>query len=388
MGSIKIQYPVSRRLTGKGPKILHKVPPRVVLLSGANVEVHGADRCRSAYDLQRRIAEKYKIARIRIHIMHDGNELKNEDVLMSSGEYVCILDDYSATPIVVTIYKVTDEATDVWNILDVERGEKLWQVQLEHMARPSVTFRIREAFNNFLRDAHTRDHSIPASLNDLYLNKPINLVVTEDVTPNGVGFVRWRAAFYIAGSELILNKFMFLLDDFFEYKAMKMAREKPFNVQLYPHTGVYIMNTLDDNENYTLFTPNMDLPLRFFDVKPVVGNQIVMLHLQPETAEKMSIVITGSLLNFRNRLDAYGVAGAYFYEDDDENIQRFCRVLKSIDVSRKAQQEYVLEMIGNGVFKNLALGVVIDTEFKQDTYVAAFIELLQKRTSLHFIVRD
>ena len=57
----------------------------------------------------------------------------------------------SWAPVVVCVYKVTDEAGDVWKVFEEAKGVQLWQVQVQHEARPSITFGIRESFNDFLR---------------------------------------------------------------------------------------------------------------------------------------------------------------------------------------------------------------------------------------------
>ena len=45
-------------------------------------------------------------------------------------------------PVTVCIYKVTDEAGDVWSVYGSQAGVQLWQVQICHNARPSITFGI------------------------------------------------------------------------------------------------------------------------------------------------------------------------------------------------------------------------------------------------------
>ena len=54
-------------------------------------------------------------------------------------------------------------------------------------------------------------------------------------------------------------------------------------------------------------------------------------------------------------------------------------------MSQQASQDRVLGLVGESVFKNLALRVVLDKEPEEDTAVAAFIETLKARASLHFV---
>ena len=52
-------------------------------------------------------------------------------------------------PVHVVLYKVTDEAADLWE--DCVPGAPLYQIQIEHAARGSITYQIKDTFNAFLR---------------------------------------------------------------------------------------------------------------------------------------------------------------------------------------------------------------------------------------------
>ena len=74
-----------------------------------------------------------------------------------------------------------------------------------------MLFGIRESFSDFLREAHTKSEDVPQKLEDLAASG-IRLVITDKNDPDGVGFVQWRVAFYVAGREESLGNFMCLLD--------------------------------------------------------------------------------------------------------------------------------------------------------------------------------
>ena len=96
----------------------------------------------------------------------------------------------------------------------------------------------------------------------------------------------------------------------------------------------------------------------------------------------MSILVTGDTWNFRSRLDAHGVAGAYYGTDDN---RKYIRLLKSINVADKAQQDRVLDMVGDMVFKNLAIRVILDSQPDDDEgAVSAFVQRMREVPSLHF----
>ena len=133
------------------------------------------------------------------------------------------------------------------------------------------------------------------------------MVVANRTDPEDVGFVQWRVAFYLAG---YLNNFLLLLDDFFVYKAKAIAREQPFQVQIFPHTGVEV-TVLDDfsYEHVELMEQTATPPLKIFEAQPCIGKRIVVLNVQIEDDNLLSILITGNTWAFRSRLDTFGVSG-------------------------------------------------------------------------------
>ena len=57
----------------------------------------------------------------------------------------------SNAPVNICIYKISDLAGDQWAAFK-DTPTKLWQVQLEHDARPSITVNILASFNDFLKE--------------------------------------------------------------------------------------------------------------------------------------------------------------------------------------------------------------------------------------------
>ena len=285
-------------------------------------------------------------------------------------------------PVTLCIYKVTDQACDVWNVFEDKPDVKLFQVQIEHAAKPSISYFIVDKFNSFLRTMHARDETIPASLTDLQQKAGIKLVVTDRQDPDEIGFQQWRVAFYIAGSEISLKNFLYLFDSFLMLQSECMAREKQFEVHVYPHIGIDIADAREhfSFEHYIMNDPALKLPLGIFEAQPVTGKKIVQIHIQPESADTMSVLLTGTIWNFRSRLDAHGVAGAYYGADE---TRKYIRLLKSIDVSEEAQQKRVTDMVTE-VFKNLAIKVILDDAPEEESEVAEFVEKLHEISSLHF----
>ena len=110
---------------------------------------------------------------------------------------------------VVAIFPYTKDAKTIWDAC-TEQGSTLWQVQLEHNATESITVGFYESFGKFLQ----QEESAPSSIHGL-AEAGIKLIITDATDPDQVGFIRWRAAFYVTGDVAALHNFLYLLDEFF-----------------------------------------------------------------------------------------------------------------------------------------------------------------------------
>ena len=144
---------------------------------------------------------------------------------------------------VLTIFPYTKDAATIWDGCN-EQGATLWQVQLEHNARDSITVGFYDAFTKFLQ----QEENAPDSINAL-IEAGIKLVRTDTSDPDQVGFTNWRTAFYVAGEVSELHNLLHLLDAFFVWvnqdRSPKVTVRSCFlalNMHLYTlkHTHIYI----------------------------------------------------------------------------------------------------------------------------------------------------
>ena len=289
----------------------------------------------------------------------------------------------ASAPVVVCIYKVTDKAADAWSSI-TDTSAALFQIQIDHAARPSVTFDIVRVFNDFLKDAHTENASVPPTVSDLSQQAGIRIVVTGTEDPEKLGsFVQWRTGFYVAGSEESLRNFVYLLDDFFQWKEKKMAREQAFEVRLHPHLGVDINIDGLAYEHYTLNTPAKSLPLKFFECHPCAGKRVLTLNVEPTTDQTVSVVVSGNSFSYRDRMDALGVPGAY--QTDADGTKQYFRVLKDIDVADEEQKSRIFKMLGSDVLCNLAIRLSVANEPPLHSAVSDFLSELRALPCLHAV---
>lgn len=52
----------------------------------------------------------------------------------------------AVAPLNICVYKITDKAGDAWSQFENIPGSKLWQIQMDHAARPSALFNLRGSF--------------------------------------------------------------------------------------------------------------------------------------------------------------------------------------------------------------------------------------------------
>ena len=289
----------------------------------------------------------------------------------------------ASAPVDICIYKYTNQASDLWDLFHGQDDAPLYQIQISHQAQNSVTFQMRDAFNDFLRATHAANSAMPTTLQQLETAAGLRLVVTDRADPDDVGYIQWRVAFYATD----VCNFLLLLDGFWKFKERQLARDQPFQVVLHPHVGVDLSVVWDDleYENYTLQDTSATLPLHVFEAQPVVGKKITGLNLQVNGDTMVSMIVTGHTWPWRARLDSFGISGGYFADEasKENESRKYYRVWKDIDVSDDAQQQKFIAMLDD-VFKNVVMRISLDRRPKPDSPVGAFVERLRQRPSLFF----
>ena len=218
-------------------------------------------------------------------------------------------------PVQVCVYKVCDAVGDCWPEYE-GTDAPLYQVQMKHDARPSVVFDLVRTFGDFLKTMHGSDESVPDTVHGLQ-QCGIKLILTDTQDPDGVGFVQWRPAFYVVGGPAAkpLGNFLLLLDEWWAYKAEALGCT--LDVHYSPHTSVGsledIMSQLT-HDLYSVACPLQRVPLGIFEAQPVSSKRIVMLNIQPESGDTVSILVHGNIWAYRNRFDMLGIPGNFKHE--------------------------------------------------------------------------
>ena len=287
----------------------------------------------------------------------------------------------TSAPVNICVYKVTDNAGDLWAQFK-DSTTKLWQVQIDHDARPSVTVSIVSQLNDFLKENARTSPGLPDSVQKLQAEAGIKLVIANTEDPDGIGsFVQYRVAFYVAGDSDALTNFFMLLDGYLNYKSKQLARATPFQVHIYPYADVDL-NGLSSEMTYSpieMHEPSTDLPLKIWQAQPVIGKRVLSLNFEPEDESTVSLVITGNTWNYRDDLEKSGIAGA---RASDEGAAYY-RFLKNVDVADSAGQQQIMALVD--IFNRQALRVVVDPSPEEGSAVADFFDELRKQPCLHFV---
>ena len=295
----------------------------------------------------------------------------------------------------VCIMKYTDRAADLWERISSSSDDPLYQIQIDHPAQNSMTFKMRESFTAFLRAANKEDPKIPRTLSQLEEQGGIRMVITDAVDIEQIGFIQWRVAFYATDA----CNFLRLLDGWLRHTTQENARQPAQQVNLRPSTQIDLSSITKEllYNNYTLQPACNDLPLHVFEAQPVKGRKILTLNVQVEDDHVVSLILSGQTWPWRQRLDEFGIRGVYVHQeencndndedvDDTENVQRrYYRVLKNVAVDDAEQERRVFSLLEN-VFNNVVMRVQMDDNAatNPNTAVGQFIEKLRQKPNMIF----
>ena len=144
------------------------------------------------------------------------------DMKMESPRQSVITRPQTNAPVNMCVYKITDASGDVWPSFP---DTKLWQIQINHDARPSVSVAVVQGLNDYLKQTP----GAPENVQKLQSEAGIKIVLTNLDDPDSLGcFVQYRVGLYVAGEfESMVNAFM-LLDGYLQFKMKQLARASHF----------------------------------------------------------------------------------------------------------------------------------------------------------------
>lgn len=282
----------------------------------------------------------------------------------------------------VTIYKYTDNASDFFE--DVRCRKKLWQLQIQHEGRPSITFNIIRRLTAFLERKHLADEQYPQDLRSLWQKFQTKVVITPAADDDaGVGFVPFRVVFYFVELDHVnaITNMLFFLDEFLA-DALQASTEfdEPFLLRVFPHEGIDISFFTGPLAYPKIFVspPLKILPLQIFEAYPPRGKKIVQVHLKGEDSGLLGAVVSGNTWPFRVRFDAAEMLGIFNKEEE------FVRIIEPVDVNSAVGKGRFFSFFGPQVLEHAAVQIVIEGNIPKGSAITGFVESLRCLTNLHF----
>ena len=97
----------------------------------------------------------------------------------------------------------------------------------------------------------------------------------------------------------------------------------------------------DDLEykEYSYNEPTKDLPLKVFEAPPPYGKRIVTINIETEGSDIVSVLFAARIYEYRHRFQARELPGGFPGSGDGQEMGKYCRVMKSVDVSEEAEVE-------------------------------------------------
>ena len=326
------------------------------------------------------------------HLLQGGvrydDPLSTPFTMAATGDVYALFKAPTSATLHVCCYKVTDRAADVWpRRFEGYEDTPLYACVLNHQGRSAALLFLHDSFNDYLEGAAAENASNPKDLTQLQEKCAIRLVNNSGVDERGFGEPHWTSCFYIGGDESALHKFLLLLDGFIIYRSKQIG--KTLDVHLRPHKGIDFAKVWDElsYETYSLHDPEIELPVSYFQCAPVQGRQHVIIHISAVDEETFSIVLRGGIRNYCRRMDEHGIEYGYkkVTEWSHGRTGGRCELLGFISSMSLRDKTHFLNLLGDAVFRHLAIKVLIDKEPVKDSPLAKYLdELRQEVPNLHF----
>ena len=278
----------------------------------------------------------------------------------------------------LSVQHYTNKASDVVQSLP---GEPLWQIQVKHDARPSVTSRILATFGSFLTHLHAADPNMPESLQSLR-SQGILLVITAADDPESIGWVPWRIAFYALGDVPDLKNALLLFDSYLSWRRDhtqdgELPIPQPMRVDLCMPSSLRDKDWTGFENHVTLHSPARFDP---FQAGPPAGKHVLQCSLEFHAdGASMDAVFYGQTYPFKDALEQANIYGARTGEDQGG---QYVRVLQNVNIAEEAQRVFFLNNLLSEVFHGLVMLVRISTKPPDSSKAEDFLGLLRDQPQI------
>ena len=288
----------------------------------------------------------------------------------------------SEAPITVVVYKYSDNAR---LLIENWPNVVLWEIILQHLCRPSVTFNILLNFPDYLRRANLAEGVLPQTLRELDTNFNMRIVIKPRADPQQI-FDATCVAFYVAGTEADAKNAINILDSFFvdrhAHPQPGEVFEQPFQVDYYMHSNAqFDLVATEMDTASVVHEPSAQLPIPFTAGGPPAGARHLLATIDCEDSSAQ-LLLHGNTWPFRNTLNSRQIPGDYGEEDADGR-REYYRVLTVADTNDQATIRVLTDALQAGV-GNTIIRVDARTKPTADTPSATFMQELLTIKQLQF----
>ena len=217
-------------------------------------------------------------------------------------------------------------------------GTPLYQIQVVHDSRPSITFGFSAAFRAFLPEIDPELQTFA----DLEQKRNIRVVMSggaEECDPDAIGVKQWRAALYAATKEpaAVLD----MLSAFVENKQ-RAAEFAGYQLQMEVSRSAEKIFTGGLPHPWS-WMPGGSLGPRPFEAAPVRGKHHMILQVEREddVPDSHALTFAGGTWAFREAFDAAEVEGGHVDVGGEREYVRCLRSLK-FDTAGKERIQNIL----------------------------------------------
>ncbi len=237
------------------------------------------------------------------------------------------------------------------------------QYRCEHAARPSMFFKFRSSFEQWLVASEILG-SLPPDMNTFQKEHRCACVITKPV-PSEEGpspTVAWSMAWYIAGGVSQILHIVECMDSFTAWRQREMSARpsSTLRARIKNCTAMSLVLDASDMEVETL-VEDLRCPVRLLVevAPPTLKQRYPHAFVEFMSDHVVTIMFKGDTYNFKDRFDEHGIPGRYAQTDgqaiEEENEEAkksatYVRVLRAVDVSTPIVKKNVLKMFHTALF--------------------------------------
>ena len=266
----------------------------------------------------------------------------------------------AVAPIVVTICKWANRAAEVFPAAS-SQDVPVWQLQIVHDSRPSVTFGFLVALRGYLPEVKLE------SMDELEQRRYFRIVIAggQNQDQDGVGVKPWRVAIYAASSTPVGA--LEFLAGFVQHVAKKpeFAVCGPLVLNVAAQSAIHLGGVVP--EPWQMASDTLS-PVHAFDALPRRGRRHLLLTVEKEeNSGCYSLMLSGNTYQYRTLFDQASVPGGYV---GDEGMDRdYVRVLRHL-LDDEDVRARIRDMLDAEVLHGHAVFLLDATEIPDDEFVS------------------